>query len=598
MGFMRSLSSVGIVCILLVVSLASSTTLLYIYNNYDNDDGAYLRNEVNTEIITSYDQPNRFSSYEELEEYTGNTEPEVYYRYESNPTFGFATMGIDSANSATDTRPSDYSTTNIQVEGVDEADIVKTDGEYIYVISENDVVIARGYPADEARVLSRIKTNNEAEEMFVNGDRLVLFETASSSVLYETAYYYSSYYYCEKTLIKVYDISARTNPILIQNISVNGSYFDSRMIEDYVYVIVSQPLRYIDSNITLPTIQRNGILKNVEATEIGYFDVPAPSYKFTLILSINILKNEDLKYEVYLTDYNREMYVSSENIYITSVGYFYGNTTIHKISIDQGRIQYKCSAQVPGRILNQFSMDEYNGYFRIAITKGYAWNGNSKNNLYVLDDMLNLFGKLEDLAPGERIYSARFIGDRCYLVTFRKVDPFFVIDLTNPEYPKVLGELKIPGYSDYLHPYDGNHIIGIGKDAGTVKLSLFDVTDVKNPKEISKYIVGNGYTDSYALRDHKAFLLSKSKNLLVIPIHDYVWQGAYVFNITLENGFTLKGKITHLNDDTQIEGGWYYSSPYYIKRSLYIENEVYTISEKMIKINSIDTLEEVNKIEL
>jgi uncharacterized secreted protein with C-terminal beta-propeller domain len=584
MRFMRSLSSVGIVCILLVVSLASSTTLLYIYNNYDNDDGAYLPNEINTEIITNCSQPNRFSSYEELEEYIGNAEPEVYYAFELCAVGDSAS----SADSAVNVQPSDYSTTNIQVEGVDEADIVKTDGEYIYVISENDIVIARGYPADKARVLSRIKIKNEAEEMFVNGDRLILFETT---------YYYSSYYRY-KTLIKVYDISARTNPILIQNIAVNGSYFDSRMIEDYVYIIVEQSLEYNDDNITLPTIQKNGFSRSVDATEIGYFDVPAPSYKFTLILSINIMKNEALRYEVYLTDYAQEMYVSKENIYLTSSKYYYEDTTIHKISIDQGRIQYVCSSQVPGRILNQFSMDEYNGYFRVATTTGNRWDGNSKNNVYVLDDMLNSVGELENLAPGERIYSARFIRDRCYLVTFKEVDPFFVIDLIDPEYPRMLGKLKIPGYSDYLHPYDENHVIGIGKDARSVKMSLFDVTDVEHPIEISKIIIGDRYTDSYALRDHKAFLLGKSKNLLVIPIRDYVWQGAYVFNITLDNGFILKGRITHLNDDAQLEGGWYYSSPYYIKRSLYIENELYTLSEKMIKINSIDTLEEVNKIEL
>jgi uncharacterized secreted protein with C-terminal beta-propeller domain len=214
-------------------------------------------------------------------------------------------------------------------------------------------------------------------------------------------------------------------------------------------------------------------------------------------------------------------------------------------------------------------------------------------------------------------------------VTFKKIDPLFVIDLKDPYNPRVLGKLKIPGYSDYLHPYDENHIIGIGKEAveaeeGSfawyqgVKISLFDVSDVEHPKEVSKYNIGDRGTDSYALYDHKAFLFSKSKNLLVIPIllaeideqkypqgvqpntyGEYVWQGAYVFDLTLENGFVLKGKITHTeNDSDLIKSGYYYSSPYDVKRSLYMDNVLYTISDKMIKMNSLENMNEINKITL
>ncbi|MCP8317752.1 MAG: beta-propeller domain-containing protein, partial [archaeon] len=210
-------------------------------------------------------------------------------------------------------------------------------------------------------------------------------------------------------------------------------------------------------------------------------------------------------------------------------------------------------------------------------------------------------GKLEGLASGERIYSARFMGERCYLVTFRQVDPFFVIDLYNPAEPKVLGYLKIPGFSGYLHPYDENHIIGVGIEENKVKLSLFDVTNVIAPIEKAKFVVPSDWSSTPVLYDHKAFLFDKSKQLLALPVsiwsnmnnYEYngTWQGAYVFNLSLEQGFTLKGNITH-QSNAQFE------SNLEVKRILYIENFLYTISDEKIKINSLEDLVFINGIEL
>ena len=219
------------------------------------------------------------------------------------------------------------------------------------------------------------------------------------------------------------------------------------------------------------------------------------------------------------------------------------------------------------------------------------------------------------------------MGNRLYLVTFKKIDPLFVIDLTIPSEPRVLGQLKITGYSDYLHPYDENHVIGIGKEAVEaeegdfawyqgVKISLFDVSDVEHPKEIDKYIIGHRGTDSPVLRDHKAFLFDRSKGLLVIPVlvaeideakypggvpsnayGDFVFQGAYVFNITL-SGFALRGRITHLNGTELMKSGYYFESSYSVDRSLYIDDVLYTLSAKKIKMNSLENLAEINEIEL
>jgi len=241
---------------------------------------------------------------------------------------------------------------------------------------------------------------------------------------------------------------------------------------------------------------------------------------------------------------------------------------------------------------------------------------------------LKIVGKLENIAPNEKIYSARFMGARCYLVTFKKVDPLFVISLEDPTNPRILGKLKIPGYSYYLHPYGENYLIGIGKETVEaedgdfawyqgVKISLFDVSDVENPKEIAKYVIGDRGTDSPVLRDHKALLFDEERGLLVIPVlvaeineekypgsvppnthGDYVWQGIYIFTVN-ETGISLKGRITHMdNPDDLMKSGFYFESEYSVKRALYIENLLYSISNKKIKINELTTLQQVNEIEL
>jgi uncharacterized secreted protein with C-terminal beta-propeller domain len=252
---------------------------------------------------------------------------------------------------------------------------------------------------------------------------------------------------------------------------------------------------------------------------------------------------------------------------------------------------------------------------------------------------MDTVGKLEGLAPGEKIYSVRFMGKRGYVVTFKKVDPLFVIDLSNNYDPKVLGKLKIPGYSDYLHPYDETHIIGIGKDTieaaddlksgrgldfawyQGVKMAVFDVSDVEHPIEEYKVVIGDRGTDSPALQDHKAFLFDKERELLVIPITlaqipdsiknnpeensyspqygEFTFQGAYVFNLNLEDGFKLKGKVTHHDNDDSFKksGEYYYDYQKQITRSLYINDVLYTFSSSRIQLNDLDSLDTLKKLD-
>jgi inhibitor of cysteine peptidase len=290
-------------------------------------------------------------------------------------------------------------------------------------------------------------------------------------------------------------------------------------------------------------------------------------------------------------------------------------TVIHKIAINNGAITYIARGDVPGILESQFSMDEYRNNLRVATTSNvYSTRGSYEyNNVFVLDSGMKTIGSLTHIAEQEKIYSARFIGDRLYLVTFKRVDPFFVIDLATPTAPKVLGKLKIPGYSDYLHPYDATHIIGVGKETGTndwggvstkgIKLALFDVSDVEHPTQIDKVEIGDAGSDSAALSDHKAFLFDKSKNLLVIPARvvrttdadgkynassPNIWYGAYVFGLTPETGFVLKGTVEHGTGGNTYY--WYGSSQNEVKRSLYIGDVLYTLSTKKIMANSLSNI--------
>lgn len=698
-------------------------------------------------IVVYSPEVKKFSSLEELRNYIKSAEG-------VSPWYGMTKGGMmeDVAAPNAPARSDDYSTTNIQVAGVDEADIVKNDGKYIYTVSGSKVIIIDAYPAEEAKIRSEIDLKNPVQNIYINKDRLIVIGNVQEKYpegIYREKMMIYPYFPQSKIFVSVYDITDRENPKEVRSITLEGWYANSRMIGDYVYLIATAPI--YQENITIPQIQDAG--RGVAAADIYYFDGPIYSHQFTTIMAFNVQSDEDVSSKIYLGDASETIYVSQENLYITHMKRFdpfvyqdkiieatilpyapeagefqnekgyekyqkiyeafseyfnslsreeqervqneiiqktqeitaemskeFEKTVIHRISLKGKEIAFEANGEVPGRVLNQFSMDEYQGNFRIAITLSpeggfFGWGavmmtniaesvaappsdvkdapvqptvdpdavipGNlapsirqpeipqQKNNVYVLDMNLKIVGSLEDLAPGESIYSARFLGNRVYLVTFRKVDPLFVIDLSSPSSPKVLGKLKIPGYSEYLHPYDETHIIGIGKEATEakegdfawyqgVKLSFFDVSDVESPKEISKFNIGDRGTDSEALRDHKAFLFNKEKNLLVIPIllaeidesqyypkelpewayGDFVWQGAYVLNIDLQNGFSLRGKITHIQDDSFDKSGYYYFSPSAVKRSLYIGNALYTLSDKMVKANDLQTLEEIKTISL
>jgi len=556
----------------------------------------------------------------------------------------------------------DYSETNIQVAGVDEADIIKTDGKYIYAVVDSKLIIALAYPSDKAEIVSETEFEDfYGSEIFIEDDKLMVFgrenhdfrpspgepEPMMASGSFAPERYPS---YMSTVSVKLYDISDRSSPELLRTLDFEGNYLTSRKIGSEVYFVINSYPNFYDEGIgceEIVPLYREGedeMKPIVLCTDVGYIN-PIQAQNFLTLVSVSIDdEDKEINKEVIVGN-GQNVYASLENLYIAQTSWPVYNrgglidedrnvqqTVITKFELDKGKIKFAGTGEVRGHILNQFSMEEYKDNFRIATTTSdYSSEGStSVNNVYVLNKDLELIGELEDLAPGERIYSVRFMGEKGYVVTFKKVDPLFVIDLSDASNPSVLGKLKIPGYSDYLHPYDENHIIGIGKDTVEaeadlierrnldfawyqgIKMAIFDVSDVENPIETHKVVIGDRGTDSEALHNHKAFLFDKEKELLVLPITlaeikgektrdnqygEFTFQGAYVYNINLEDGFELRGKITHYDDDSAFKkSGYYFRGDSQIRRSLYIGNVLYTFSPKKIKMNLLDNLNEIKEL--
>ncbi len=593
------------------------------------------------------------------------------YAMMESATLGQA-MPKATSSISSDSSSSSYSTTNIQVAGVDEADIIKTDGIYIYALANNKLIISRAYPSGKAEILSTTKLNNfYPQEFFIEDDKLLLFGSANYNYLGTSdssgsspdapigtivepevttisnkASFAPVPRYIGMMSARLYDVSDKKNPEVLRIVDFEGNYLTSRKIGSDVYFVVNSYPNYYSQTPGCEEVvplyrentkdekpQKEDLKPIVKCTDIGYVN-PIQASNFITLAAISMEdETQDVEKEV-IVGSGQNVYASLDNLYVAQTSWprysllgelkkdYQEKTVITKFKLDKGSIEFGGTGEVNGHILNQFSMDEYKDSFRIATTIGSTFRSNSENslstnNVYILDKDLKVTGKVEDLAPGEKIYSVRFMGKRGYVVTFKKVDPLFVLDLENPQKPSVLGKLKIPGYSDYLHPYDENHLIGIGKDAVEsekgdfawylgVKMAIFDVSDVSNPKELHKVEIGDRGTDSPALHDHKAFLFDKKKNLLVIPITlaeikgvktsdhqygEYTFQGAYIYDLTLKKGFDLKGKITHYDDNqTYLKSGYYFSGSSSIKRSLYIDDVLYTLSDNRLQLNDLDNL--------
>jgi uncharacterized secreted protein with C-terminal beta-propeller domain len=604
----------------------------------------------------------------------------------------------------------DYSTTNVQVENVDEPDYLKNDAKYVYIISQNTLSIIDAYPAESAKLVLKIALDIESQwiqNMFLNDDRLVIFYNGQSQEengqsqeeIIPQFDFIPRPSYSPVTHALIVDVSDKENPEILKDYTIDGHFRDARMIGDYAYFVTNKNIDH--QYPRLPIIMESA--EPLMVPDAFYFDNVERFSNFNTLTAIDIF-GDTITSETFLMGHSGTIYVSENNFYLTyqqnlPYGFYEESsrdrffdvvvpllpqdlqnkikaikgdsslssarqwteisevlqdsynqmsqsqkenlfekirkaladydakiqqeslkTIIHKISIDGDKLEYQAKGSVPGRLLNQFSMDESNDRFRVATTTEYysQYSGMMRSNaVYVLDEDLKILGGLDEIAPDESIFSARFIGDRLYLVTFQQIDPFFVIDLSS-DTPKILGELKIPGFSNYLHPYDDDHVIGVGRDTKEigndrvqqlgVKVALFDVSDVSNPMVIDDYIIGDSSTHSEALNNHKAFFFDKRKNLLSIPISSDTdslegitekriapdwnrWNGFYILDLDVKNGIDLKGTITHTENDTR-----YYGMGN--SRTFYIEEVLYTVSDSMLKMNFMNDLEEVNSIKL
>lgn len=610
----RQLSTVCSVCVVMLFVVA-------FYLKQDEIENIDKENtQPNTTAIVGQNQNSDLPKFESLEQL------KKALKKGDSTRKGF--NGIDIAQSVTDTTAKeeknsettigDYSKTNTQVKGVDEADIVKTDGNYIYYISNNKIYIIE---ANSLKVVSKIENEKDNEqfyprELYINGNNLIALGnkwtyTKTEKNDTEKRRFYSGVNTKNMAKAIVYDISNKKEPKELRQVELDGDYSNSRMIGNNIYFISQKSAYYYDGlkdDDILPLYRDTAMAveeKKIECTDIVYFRNTENS-SYMLVAGFDITNNEAASVETFFGA-NDTIYANQNNLYIAQTvyenGYFSSkcSSTLYKFNLENSKVQLQCKGEVKGDLNDQFSMDEYDGNLRIATTS--ESKGKSTNQVYILDKDLKQIGKLENLAKGEQIYSVRFIGKIGYVVTFKEIDPLFVIDLSDPTNPTVKGKLKIPGYSSYLHPYDETHIIGIGYNTksngsggvrnSSMKMSMFDVSDLENPKEIFSTNIGGDYTYSEITSNHKALFYNKDKNLIGFPYtynedRGYKTKNGFViYKIDLNKGFEKYGEIMKDNDYTES-----------LKRIIYIDNTLYSLSNSKVISYNLKDLKKIDELKL
>ena len=563
----------------------------------------------------------------------------------------------DALSESTSSSSRDYSTTNIQVENVDEADVVKTDGNYIYSISNNYVVITDTKDINNPKVVATLRAKSDAapEELLIYKDKLVVISSKGQN-------------YSKQTIVEILDLSNIESPRKMKTFELDEGYYTSRCIDNKLYIISSGRVK-TDNNKIKHDYKEDNTTKTIDFKNMYTVKDVDVDYQ-TVIATYDLDSNNDVNVESYFIDVSNA-YVSEKGLYLLNSKYSYGEsgfkfwnvvkvvfnfkgifgtvdaienlededddeyygqkTTIYKFDIDnnKGKLVYNNKTKIDGKTIDQYSLDEKDGHLRVA---SYDSKG---AQITILDEKLNVIGKTEKVAERENLYATRFMGNKAYFVTYRNTDPLYVVDLEDEKNPKILGELHIPGYSTYLHPYDENHIIGIGIETkettrrnaygevvttgATVegmKMALFDVSNVDYPKQVSQVVIGDSRTKSAILSNPKALLFSKEKNLIAIPVNnykdeltedeidvkdnksirsyyqqakDYISEGYLVYNINLEDGITLKGRITHTaNPDNKAEvNKSLYTTTTNLLRGLYINDNLFTVDENEIKVTDL-----------
>jgi uncharacterized secreted protein with C-terminal beta-propeller domain len=571
-----------------------------------------------------------------------------------------ARAGGPAASGSSARRATNASGTNNQVEGVDEADIVKTDGRYVYLASAGALRILE---AMRPRLVSVTPLRGTVREMFVEGDRAVVY-TSHGAVTPRCTYAYDCQFGGDgsRTRIDVLDVSDRAAPRRVRDFELSGSLVAARRIGGAVHTVVADgasasppyetwpddmpmcgtPEKVVRAKFAklkaenerrirgtaaaFPTLTEGG---KVERLCAGLYQTRLRDGEaFTTVVSFDMRANAAPARSTTLQSRPGAVFASAEALYVAVVhdkknarerwySYYPSSvdevSTIHKFSIGEspGATRYVGSGTVPGHVLNQFSMDEWYGYLRVATTRGRVPDPRVESAVSVLsetgDGVLARVGAVEKLAPGEDIRAVRFDGDRGYVVTFKKTDPLFVIDLYDPARPAVLGELKIPGFSTYMHRIDPDHLLSIGFDANDhgsfayfdgVILQLFDVKDPTRPTLLHKEKIGTRGSSSQAATDHLAFNYFANEGLLAIPMtlceggadgrngDRLAFGGLLVYDVDVDRGFTRMGGVDHGTEGATCST-WWSRATSAVKRSVFLDDLVYSIADDRVKVQSM-----------
>ena len=487
-----------------------------------------------------------------------------------------------------------YSKTNLQTEGVDESDIIKTDGCYIYTVTGNRVIITNIRDgalekAGEIR-LALESTSDKVLEMYVDGDILNLIvqkETAgleqdNEKSRAEDVYYLSSNI---ETEIRTYDISDRRQPKLSGTMAQDGYYHTSRKIGNIIYLFTDETMGYPSLARQEAVLEENVggwiPLVNGKAVAADCIYLSEECSQGLIISAVNVNTPDKVVDNTVILNGYVEIYVSTKAVYLYQEDYSNGKSTtrIAKFSLENGKINAVGAASVSGEVRDTFAINDYQGKLRVLTTDSNFIGGESTNQLYLFDEKLKATGKLEDIAPGEEIYSARYLGDKAYFVTYRNMDPLFAVDLSDDTNPKILGELKITGFSEYLHFWGEDKLVGIGyetdPDTGAqegLKITMFDISDPADLKEIKTLVLKN-VDYSQALYNYKSVLADADENLLGFTTEDYGSNRLDYLLFSWEDG-----KFVNLLTE-KLDGN--FSSDNY--RGIYVDNIFYVAGTQGIR---------------
>lgn len=568
--------------------------------------------------------------------------------------------------------PVQFTDTNIQEAGIDESDIVKTDGTHVFALGTSKLHIAKAWPAADFGEVASVDIEGTPKSLYIKDNTVVVFSTMYSSDIFDKDET-DTYNYCQNGVTKVtlIDVRSINAPSILRETYLEGSIVSDRRIDNMLYIVMSANIRTdflntgtsdYDQDYDVALSENKALAeaatlndflprrytkaKKVVALEASFdinttttcgnynFSEDTKGSSLTQIVTIDLGTPLADESSVVILGSKGTVYASDKSIFIASPtqnswwldGAYSDETAIHRFAVDdEGKLPtYFGGRIIPGHMLNQFSMGEYEGFLRVATTVNVMGQQENSvnNNVFVLDSNstdLPIKGAVQEIAGGERIYAVRFIRDRGFVVTFRQVDPLFVIDLSDPVKPSLTGELKVPGYSTYLHPFDDGTLIGLGRGVEAMndfvvneglQLSLFDVSNASSPSALEQIEIGSAGTGSEALDDHHAFTFDAGRSLLALPVELYEdssggnnygtfkYAGLQLYKVSKTGGFELQGVIKL---SSSASGSYYYGGET-VRRSIIIGDDsdsgiiimnnngmsLYKLNETMNKAGAIE----------